>query len=153
KDADNLIASGLTATTNAGGAGKWRPALTEFFVGADVVIIEDNDPQKKHPKTGELMFHADGRPILPGQDHAQAGAAALKGTAARVRVLKLKDFWRAMPPKSDVTDWLTKGGGSAALLYDIIERVPDWSRPSKAAERGNYMKGKSELASNVGNVL
>ena len=51
---------GVPATCNAGGAGKWRDELSESFRGADVVIIPDRDPQKRHPKTGELMFHPDG---------------------------------------------------------------------------------------------
>jgi hypothetical protein len=77
RDVDRLWKIGVLATTNAGGAGKWRAELTKIFAGADVVIIPDNDPQTKHPKTGEPMFHPDGRPVLPGQDHAQAVAAAL----------------------------------------------------------------------------
>jgi len=135
KDANNLWQLGIPATTNAGGAGKWRAELNEFFSGADVVIIEDNDPQKKHPKTGELMFHDDGRPILPGQDHAQAVAAALDGIATRVRVLKLVQFWPAMPLKGDVSDWLEHGGGSPEMLFEIIEQLPDWRPPAKPPEQ------------------
>ena len=75
KDADRLWKLGIPASCNACGAGKWRDELNEFFRGADVVIIPDRDPQKVHPKTREPMCQPDGRPILPGQDHAQMVAS------------------------------------------------------------------------------
>jgi AAA domain-containing protein len=126
KDVERLWKLGVPATCNAGGAGKWRDELSEYFRGADVVVIPDRDPQKKHPKTGELQFHPDGRPMLPGQDHAAAVAKALQGTAKRVRVLELWKHWREMPPKGDVSDWI-KNGGTAEGLYALIEKTPDWS--------------------------
>jgi hypothetical protein len=126
KDVDRLWTLGIPATTNAGGAGKWKDELSAYFRGADVVVIPDRDPQKKHPKTGELMFHEDGRPILPGQDHAQQVAQSLSGIASRVRVLELWRSWPDMPPKADVSDWIAKGG-TVDQLYALIERLPDWS--------------------------
>lgn len=54
KDADSLAALGITATTNAGGAGKWRDAYSALLRGADVAILPDNDE--------------------PGQQHAEAVA-------------------------------------------------------------------------------
>jgi AAA domain len=126
KDVDNLRNVGVTASTNAGGVGKWKYELTEYFTGADVVIVPDYDPQKKHPKTGEPMFHRDGRPILPGQDHAQAVAAELHQVASRVRVLELWKAWPQMPPKGDISDWL-KAGGTPEQLYALIEQLDDWT--------------------------
>ena len=126
KDVDHLWKLGVPATCNAGGAGKWREELSEFFRGADVVIIPDRDPQKKHPKTGEPMFHPDGRPILPGQDHGHAIAKSLQGIAIRVRLLELWKHWSEMPAKGDVSDWIASGG-SAEKLYALIERAPEWS--------------------------
>lgn len=128
KDCDRLWALGLPATTNAGGAGKWRAELSQYFRNADVVIIPDRDPQKKHPKTGELMFHQGGRPMLPGQDHAHAVALSLKGVAAQVRVLELWNHWPEMPVKGDVSDWLASGH-SANELYGLVERLPVWEPP------------------------
>jgi AAA domain len=125
KDADNLWALGIPATCNAGGAGKWRPELNGHFAGANVVIIPDNDPPKKHPQTGEIMRHPNGRQILPGQDHAAQVADALSGIAARVRVLNLACFWTSMPQKADVSDWL-RNGGNAITLHELAEHVPDW---------------------------
>jgi RecA-family ATPase len=133
KDVDRLWKLGVPATCNAGGAGKWRDELNEFFREADVVIIPDRDPQKRHPKTGDLMFHPDGKPILPGQDHAQAVARSLHGIAARVRVLELWESWPDMPMKGDVSDWIAHGG-SAEQLYALIEQLPEWS-PDREAEQ------------------
>jgi len=129
KAADRLWKLGIPATCSPGGAGKWREELNEFFRGADVVIIPDHDPQKTHPKTREPMFHPDGKPILPGQDHAQSVAKSLQGTATRVRVLELWKHWKEMPLKADVFDWVAHGG-TAEQLYALIEKTPDWSERS-----------------------
>jgi len=127
KDVDRLWKLGVPATCNAGGAGKWRTELSEFFRGADVVIIPDHDPQKTHPKTKEPLFHPDGKPILPGQDHAHAVAQALSGVAKRVRVLELWKHWREMPLKGDVSDWFAHGGGTIETLYALIDKTPEWT--------------------------
>lgn len=129
KDVDRLWKLGVPSTCNAGGAGKWREELNEFFRGADVVVIPDHDPQKRHPKTKELMFHPDGRPILPGQDHAAQVAKSLQGIALRVRLLELWSHWKDMPVKGDVSNWIDHGG-SAETLYALIEKTPDWSEQS-----------------------
>jgi hypothetical protein len=135
KSADKLWKIGIPATCSPGGAGKWREELNEFFRGADVVVIPDHDPQKRHPKTGELLFHPDGRPILPGQDHGQAVAKSLSDVATRVRVLELWKHWPEMPLKADVYDWIAHGG-TADKLYALIDKTPDWTPPA-AESRSN----------------
>jgi 5S rRNA maturation endonuclease (ribonuclease M5) len=45
KDADKLVSLGFVATTNVGGAEKWRPEYSEVLRGKDVIIIGDNDEQ------------------------------------------------------------------------------------------------------------
>lgn len=134
KVVDLMWSLNLPATCNAGGAGKWSPALTPHFAGADVVIIPDYDPQKKNPKTGELMFHVDGRPILPGQDHALDIARELSEAEtppARVRVLDLALVWRTIKPKNDFYDWYqtakTLSSDPVAQFNLLVERAPDWS--------------------------
>jgi RecA-family ATPase len=137
KDADNLWDIGVPATTNAGGCGKWRRELSDFFHDADVVIIQDNDPQTIDKQTGKPLFHEDGRPKLPGQDHAQQVARDLFDVAHRVRVLDLAKRWTDMPLKGDVSDWI-KAGGTTEALSNIAELVPDWSpdiAPEAPAEK------------------
>jgi AAA domain len=143
KDADNLWKLGAPATTNAGGVGKWGEELTAFFDHADVVVIPDNDPQARHKKTGALLFHDDGRPKLPGQDHAQDVARHLNGVAARVRVLDLGKIWPACPPKGDVSDWL-EAGHSVEQLFELIERLPDWS-PEAALTIARLIRSSAEF--------
>jgi hypothetical protein len=128
KDVDMLRTRfGVVATCNAGGVGKWRDELSEFFKDANVIVIPDNDPQKRHPKTNELMWHPDGRrPILPGQDHAHAVAASLQGIAASVRYLDLSRYWPEMPRKGDMSDWIMAGGTIEALNL-LVAQAPEWS--------------------------
>ena len=104
KDADALARLGLLATTNVGGAGKWRPEYGEALVGRHVAILPDNDE--------------------PGRRHADSVARMLGGTAASVRVVELSE----LPAKGDVSDWLERGGTAEALL-DIVEKAPPYSKP------------------------
>lgn len=140
KDVDRLRSLGAPATTNAQGAGNWDDALNPIFAGADVVIIADNDPQTVHPKTGELMFHPDGRPKLPGQDHAQEVAAALSAVA-KVRVLDLSKVWPECPAKGDVSDWLANGG-TADALYALVDGLPLWAPAAKRPEPANVVEAE-----------
>jgi putative DNA primase/helicase len=43
KDADALVEAGYPATTNVGGAGKWRPAYSKTLARAHVVVVADCD--------------------------------------------------------------------------------------------------------------
>lgn len=53
KDADSLMALGITATCRAQGTSIWEPELTRWFVGKDVIFCGDNDkdnPLQPGPK-------------------------------------------------------------------------------------------------------
>jgi hypothetical protein len=129
KDVDNLLKLGVPATTCPGGAGKWRDEYNEYFRGADVVVVPDNDPQSKNPD-GSLKCHPDGRPVRTGQDHAADVATALHSIAKRVRVLDIAKHWPACPPKGDVSDWLAVAGTAdeaTERLVDMVEGTADWS--------------------------
>ena len=136
KDTDNLAALGLTATTCIGGAGKWRAEYNGFFAGRDVVILPDNDPQALHQKTKEPLWHPDGRPVLPGQDHAAAVARALTGVAWSVKVLMLP----GLGPKGDVSDWI-EAGGTAEALAALVRETPIWEPPVRATTAASRRRG------------
>lgn len=101
KDADLLSGMGLTATCNAGGAGKWPADLPPYFDGLDVVIVPDNDDA--------------------GRNHANVVAAAVREYANSVRVLTLP----GLAPKGDVSDWIN-AGGTATALRQLGEAAPLW---------------------------
>ena len=104
KDVERLRDAGLTATCNAGGAGKWIAAYTESLRGADVVILPDNDSA--------------------GRDHAQQVSKSLLRAGGSVRVLELP----GLRDKGDVSDWLNAGHTIEELLRltteDAQEIVP-----------------------------
>lgn len=91
KDADALIALGLTATTAPGGAGKWAPAFTGALTGAEVIVLPDND--------------------TPGLQHATHVVAALTAAGIAARAVMLPD----LAEKGDVSDWIAAGGTAAQL--------------------------------------
>ena len=88
KDADRLRAIGLPGTTNAGGAGKWRPEYTQQLQAAGVehaVIVPDYD--------------------APGRLHADSVAASCHAAGLQVKIITLP----GLALKGDVSDWLTAG--------------------------------------------
>jgi putative DNA primase/helicase len=102
KDADRLAALGFVATTNPGGAGKWRDEYSQYLSGKHVVIFPDNDE--------------------PGRLHAEQVARSAYNLAASVRVVNLP----GSPPKGDVSDWLD-GKGIEDGLQELIERAQLWT--------------------------
>lgn len=124
KDVDNLTRLGIVAVCNSGGAGKWLPLYNEILTGKDIILVPDNDPQKVNKNTGALMWHPDGRPVVPGQDHMDLVGAALQGIASRVRILHLPN----QPEKGDVTDWIN-AGGTREQLIELCKETTDWTPP------------------------
>jgi 5S rRNA maturation endonuclease (ribonuclease M5) len=114
KDAEALLALGLTATCNAMGAGKWRPSYSAALRGASVVVLPDNDP--------------------PGYQHAREICAALAGIAARCKLVAL----HTDTLHSDVSDWLYVGGTRAALEA-AVEAVP-WETIPSARPRPHHRR-------------
>jgi RecA-family ATPase len=131
KDVGRLATLGVIATTNAGGAGNWKDDLDQYFAGADVVVIPDQDPQARK-RDGTLRFHLDGSPVFPGQDHGRKVAEHLSKVARRVRMLNLKKEWPQCPPKGDISDWLDVPGNGVDQLNALVERLPDWSPEAEA---------------------
>ncbi len=104
KDVKNLRTAGLVATTNVGGAGKWRAEYNEPLRDRHIVILPDND------QAGRL--------------HAAQVATALSGIAASVRIVALPD----LAEKGDVSDWVTSGG-TVAALEQLSADTPPFALP------------------------
>lgn len=102
KDCDRLAEIKRLATTNVGGAGKWRDDYNRFLADRHIVILPDNDE--------------------PGSNHAEKVAQALQGVAASVKIVALP----GLPPKGDVSDWLD-AGGTPETLNALIEQTPVWT--------------------------
>ena len=107
KDVDSVVALGLVATCNSGGAGegKWKPSFSELLRNRVVIVLPDND---------EI-----------GREHAERVARSLtevQGTT--VKVVELP----GLPHKGDVSDWL-QSGGTREALEAIVKQTPVWSPP------------------------
>jgi hypothetical protein len=126
KDVLTLMARGAIATCNPMGAGKWRPEYNQYFRDADVVIIADHDPQAVNRKTGEKLFHSDGRPRLPGRDHATYIAEQLKPVAANVRMFEVNELWPACGEKADIANYF-ESGGTIEALNKFVAKCETWS--------------------------
>lgn len=115
RDVASLSKLGFIATTNSGGAGKWKPGTPEgesyaaALKGRHVVIIPDDD--------------------TPGYEHARLVAETIRNTAASVRVLKLFDAGQ----KQDVSDWLDYGH-TADELKQLIKDCAPVSPPEAARQ-------------------
>ena len=106
KDADRLAALGLVATTNIEGAAqpgqrpKWKREYTDQLRGAArVALLPDHDE--------------------PGRAHMGHIAKELAGKAMDVRLLELP----GLPPKGDVSDWLS-AGHTADELKALVKDAP-----------------------------
>jgi len=93
KDANNVAALGLIATTNPGGAKQWQPELGQWFKGKELVyILEDNDDD--------------------GRTHTAKIMTALREIVPVIAVVSFPQ----LPKKGDVSDWLALGGTKQLLI-------------------------------------
>jgi putative DNA primase/helicase len=93
KDAENVAALGLFATTNPGGAKVWQPELAQWFKNKQLAyILEDNDEA--------------------GRTHTRKIQAALTGIVPTIVVVPFPE----LAEKADVSDWLGAGGNKKLLL-------------------------------------
>lgn len=106
KDVDRLHGIGVIATTNAGGAGKWRESYSQSLLGRNLIIIPDSDE--------------------PGREHARHVERVLRSTVERVRVIELSDH-------KDISDWLDAGHGNIDLVK-LVKGAP-YLRMTKTERR------------------
>ncbi|MBI4331496.1 MAG: hypothetical protein HY673_09470 [Chloroflexi bacterium] len=103
KDADNLLAANVIATTSPGGANAWRDEYAQYLIGKTVIIIPDRDP--------------------PGMAYARQVANSLAGKAKEIRVILLPG-----DGVKDISDWLAAGGKVDNLV--ALEQSVEVLRPS-----------------------
>ena len=123
RDVESLEALGLAATTNSGGAKKWKTVdekvVEVVFSGRTAYVLPDND--------------------VAGRRHAEDIARALHGIAAEVRIVELP----GLDEKEDATDWIERGGTKDALLA-LCEGTAPWTGEA-AAEPLSISHGSEEL--------
>jgi putative DNA primase/helicase len=98
KDCETARKLGRVATSNPGGAGKWREEYSESLRGKRIVIIADAEEA--------------------GRKHAQQVATSLYGKVESLKVLEL-------PGAKDLTEWIERGGTGEALL-ELIRSATEW---------------------------
>ena len=102
KAADSLCSLGVVATTSHAGAGGWNPDLNQYFAGANVVIVPDND--------------------AAGWGYAHKIVESLLGSSSTksIRVLDLP----LTHPKEDAYEWVNRYDGSRSLLAQLAKACP-----------------------------
>jgi hypothetical protein len=131
KDTHTLEGLGVVATTNAGGAGKWRTEYADQLVAAGclrVVVLPDNDE--------------------PGAKHGRAVAASCHAAGLGVKLINLP----GLPPKGDVSDWV-QAGGSRADLAALVSVAPTWTPDADTAETPSlWAPPLPDLIANLSNL-
>ena len=119
KHADQLRQWGLIATTNAGGAGKFRPDHARALARHTVIVLSDNDE--------------------PGRKHVEACLRELRKAGVTAHALPLP----GLPPKGDVLDWIAAGGTAvelqqltASLLASSSATTQEHAEDTSANEHG-----------------
>lgn len=124
KDADKLAALGLPATTNAGGANKWRPEYTEQLRRAGiahVVVLPDND--------------------AAGVKHGHQVGRACLGAGLAVKVVALP----GLDEHGDVSDWLAQGHTRADLLA-LVKEAPRYQPDDVGHAEAGAVSSESAVA-------
>ncbi len=150
KDVAAIERLGLTATTNSGGAGKWRGEFAKHLSGAEVVVVADaDDAGRKHAaqvaasvrryaKSVSVVEPVEGKDVA---DHVAAGRtleelvplrADVSPAARRLSVVRAIDV-RAEPLRflfdgrivCGMLNLVTgpPGVGKSTILYDFHARV------------------------------
>ena len=112
KAADAITSIGMIATTAHTGAGSWPEAITEYFAGAQVIILPDND--------------------VPGWQYAHKAAAAILPIAKSVKVVDLG----LQGQGDDAYEFIEAGAGREKLVAlvkaaQIITSVDQVTMPER----------------------
>jgi hypothetical protein len=99
KAADAIKSIGMIATTAHTGAGSWPAAITEYFAGAQVIIVPDND--------------------VPGWQYAYKAAEAILPIVKSLKVVDLG----LQGQGDDAFEFIEAGGGRAELVA-LVKAAP-----------------------------
>jgi hypothetical protein len=99
KAADAIKSIGMIATTAHTGAGSWPEAITEYFAGAQVIIVPDND--------------------IPGWQYAHKAAEAILPIVKSLKVVDLG----LQGQGDDAYEFIEAGGGRAELVA-LVKAAP-----------------------------
>ena len=100
KAADALVSIGAIATTSHTGAGSWPEEITQYFAGANIVVIPDHDE--------------------PGRKYARKAIQNLLPVAKSVRYLDLD----LMVEGDDAYEWVHHAKGTRKELAEMAKQAP-----------------------------
>jgi hypothetical protein len=100
KAADALVSIGAIATTSHTGAGSWPDEITQYFAGANIVVIPDNDE--------------------PGRAYARRAISRLLPVVKSIRYLDLD----LMVEGDDAYEWVYHAKGTRKELADMAKQAP-----------------------------
>lgn len=132
KDVLSLERIGLCGTCNNGGAGNFRPELSQYFAGKHVAIFPDNDE--------------------PGREHALKVAELLSPVARSVKIVELPN----LPAKGDATDFVN-AGGTVEQIRELYRKAQHWTPEFQFAstipdENDKYVRTFEQEVESAGGV-
>ena len=136
KCVEELWTRGIPATTNAGGAGKWKTGpfheghpyaeqLTMVGVQKVVILLDNNDPERRH---------------------AEDVARACRGVGLGAKVVELP----GLPPKGDVVDYLKDHAKED--LFKAVKSAPSWAEQEPPATNQSAL-GEGQLLEAISSFL
>lgn len=123
KDCKSLEKIGILATTNSGGAGKWKDEFQPWFKDRDIIVVPDNDEA--------------------GIKHSNDIIRSLKPVARSIRRLILP----GLKYGEDVSDWLNNGG-TLEKLHKIMMETPEITKEEISKDE-NIISAYDLLKSNI----
>ena len=100
KAADALVSIGAIATTSHTGAGSWPDEITQYFAGANIVVIPDHDE--------------------PGRLYARRAISRLLPVVKSIRYLDLD----LMVEGDDAYEWVHHAKGTRKELAEMAKQAP-----------------------------
>jgi hypothetical protein len=100
KAADALVSIGAIATTSHTGAGSWPDEITQYFAGANIVVIPDHDE--------------------PGRQYARRAISRLLPVVKSIRYLDLD----LMVEGDDAYEWVYHAKGTRKELAEMAKQAP-----------------------------